>query len=246
MTSARKRIALLVRKPGLTQDAFIRYWREVHGPLVAATPDYGLYRLKYAQSHIVQSGPIGAPFQFEGLAAVWLPETAPIDFAQTPAYRDRIKPDEERFLDTNKTLGLSAAEQIVVSGNAAIKFIVLSRRDQRLNRREFCEHMGSVYAEAIVKAPTFGKLLRGFRLNHIRGAAFMSGTKPSENQTVDCIQEFWFDSREDLDHAFLSRDYRDIAATHENALISPTSTTSVIARELVFFENGRPAPLASD
>ena len=48
-----KKIAFLVPRSGLSQEAFTRYWRETHGPLVAGSPGYGEYRRKYVQNHLV-------------------------------------------------------------------------------------------------------------------------------------------------------------------------------------------------
>lgn len=61
-----KLIALVQRRAGMTQDAFARYWREVHAPLAAAIPGMRGYRINVAQDQIDL---LGAPYH--GSAEVW-------------------------------------------------------------------------------------------------------------------------------------------------------------------------------
>jgi uncharacterized protein (TIGR02118 family) len=48
-----KLICFVRRKPGMGADEFHRYWREVHGPLVASTKSGG-HALRYEQNHRVR------------------------------------------------------------------------------------------------------------------------------------------------------------------------------------------------
>lgn len=61
-----KLVFFLHKHPDLTEEAFLRYWRDTHGSLVAKVP--GLR--KYVQSHHV---PVALPFPplCDGLAELW-------------------------------------------------------------------------------------------------------------------------------------------------------------------------------
>jgi uncharacterized protein (TIGR02118 family) len=48
-----KLICFVRRKPGMDAEEFHRYWREVHGPLVASTRSGG-HALRYEQNHRVR------------------------------------------------------------------------------------------------------------------------------------------------------------------------------------------------
>ena len=45
-----KMICMIKRKPGMSVEEFHRYWREVHGPLVASTRS-GRHASRYEQNH---------------------------------------------------------------------------------------------------------------------------------------------------------------------------------------------------
>lgn len=62
-----KLVYCITKRPGLGDEQFYRYWREVHGPLGARIP--GLRRL--VQSHtLAASRDIRSP-DFDGMAELW-------------------------------------------------------------------------------------------------------------------------------------------------------------------------------
>lgn len=239
-----KLVALVVHKPSMTQDEFLHYWRYRHGPLVATTPDYGQFRTRYVQSHFTGPGPLGGSIPFEGLAGVWLPESPPADFGQTSAYLERIRPDEETFLDLERSIGIAVHEAVVVDGRGPAKAIVIAARDPALDRREFHEAMLGTYKSSITGSPDVGDGIRGMSINLVRGMAHMSGRKPEVPVNIDCILEFWFDSDEDLHRALGSASHLRLLHGTDRPLIDATTVVSVYAREFVFYENSNPTPLA--
>ena len=66
-----KAISLLVRKPGMTHEQFVKHWVEVHAPLAHAVP--GLRR--YVQSHIVEERRRpdipSTDVEVDGIAELW-------------------------------------------------------------------------------------------------------------------------------------------------------------------------------
>ena len=60
-----KCFAMIKRNPNLTQDEFLRHWKEVHAPIVEQIP--GLRR--YVQSHPVKIP--GVISEIDGIAETW-------------------------------------------------------------------------------------------------------------------------------------------------------------------------------
>ncbi|PYN67792.1 MAG: EthD family reductase [Candidatus Rokuibacteriota bacterium] len=66
-----KAISLLVRKPGMTHEQFVKHWLEIHGPLALKVSAIR----RYVQSHIVDERrrpdipPIGV--EIDGIAELW-------------------------------------------------------------------------------------------------------------------------------------------------------------------------------
>jgi uncharacterized protein (TIGR02118 family) len=68
-------VYVLRRKSGLTREAFQKYWREVHGPLVASHAE-ALGITRYVQMHTLDAaredelrGPMADPY--DGVAELW-------------------------------------------------------------------------------------------------------------------------------------------------------------------------------
>jgi uncharacterized protein (TIGR02118 family) len=106
-----KGIALVTRKPGMPDDEFHRYWREVHGPI--ATSITGLRR--YVQSHQAPETYADGMPAYDGVA-----ELSFADFAAFDAYwsSERIQAifaaDAPRFLDAANSTAFLAEETRVI------------------------------------------------------------------------------------------------------------------------------------
>lgn len=207
-----KKIAFLVPRVGLSYDQFTRYWRETHGPLVASSPGYGAYRRRYVQNHFVGAGPIGAAFDYAGMAEFWLPDDNEDTFATTPIYRQRIKIDEMNFIDMGATVSLTAVEEIVRPGAGAIKLVVIWRRSA-------LPAAGMIYA---------GEQVCGAVFNHVIKDSFrLPGARPVQGE-IERIDELTFASEVDARRTL-------------PALDGAQGWSAFLAKEYVFFENGRPA-----
>jgi len=99
----------LVRKPGLTREAFQRYWRETHGPLVASVAE-ALQIRRYVQLHSLppeastalrasRSGPEG----YDGVAELWFDSLEALAAngrrPEAQAASALLLEDERRFID---------------------------------------------------------------------------------------------------------------------------------------------------
>ncbi len=90
-----KNIELVKKQPGMSADAFHRYWIDVHGPLGGSIPQV----LRYVQSHTradeYRDGRVPA---LDGVALTWFTDTGAMrDAARTNEY-GRTRADEDNFL----------------------------------------------------------------------------------------------------------------------------------------------------
>jgi len=107
-----KRIILLKRKPGITQEEFSKYWREHHASLAARVIP-GLK--KYVQNHPRGSSTKG---EIGGIAELWFDDLESAEYAgvwrETDAARE-LREDESKFIDmTIQWVRLVAEEYVVM------------------------------------------------------------------------------------------------------------------------------------
>jgi uncharacterized protein (TIGR02118 family) len=104
-----KLIALVTRKPGLSQAQFARYWREVHAPLAAAIPGMRGYRINVA-------GDPGemAPAPYDGSAEIWFDSRAAMA-AGLGSPQGKVAGDDTAHFAASVTF-LITEETIVIEG----------------------------------------------------------------------------------------------------------------------------------
>jgi uncharacterized protein (TIGR02118 family) len=105
-----KSLTFLKKKPGMTQEEFLRYWKEKHGPLAAKVVP-GLR--KYVQSHPVP----GFESDIDGIVELWW--DSPESFRFFLSWRQTeeakvLKEDEEQFVDTSQWVRFVAEEHLIV------------------------------------------------------------------------------------------------------------------------------------
>lgn len=94
-TGGVKNIQFLTHQPGMSIDAFQRYWREVHGPLAAVIP---MIR-RYVQSHTRRSAYEGGRTpRYDGVALTWFDDTQAMRASVTTPEYARVRADEGNFI----------------------------------------------------------------------------------------------------------------------------------------------------
>ena len=240
MSMQYKKIAFLAPRPGLRDDAFRQYWREIHGPLVAGSPGYSAYRHRYVQNHVLMPGPIGEGFAFAGMAEFWLPGDNEDEFSSTSIYRDRIRPDEMKFIDMEGTISMSAQEQLLKPGCGSVKVVVFSARAVGVSAENFRARFASDFVEAALGQAEFADRLAGWRVDHVVEGSFrLPGARPVAALPIDSIQSYWFNSDEDMHAAFAHLKSAERLKPVSNSIFSAASWRSFKADERVFFDDGR-------
>jgi uncharacterized protein (TIGR02118 family) len=107
-----KLVALVRRKPDLTQAEFARYWVDVHAPLAAAIPGMRGYRINVA-------GDPGemAPAPYDGSAEIWFDSRDAMAAGLGSAQGVIAGNDTAHFADS--VTFLVTEEVIVIGGNNA-------------------------------------------------------------------------------------------------------------------------------
>jgi len=90
-----KLVYCVCRKPGLSREAFVRYWGEVHGPIGARIP--GLRRLVQSYALVVPGD--RQPAGFDGMAELWFDDVAAVLAARRSPEWAASTADEANFVD---------------------------------------------------------------------------------------------------------------------------------------------------
>lgn len=119
-----KLTCLVRRKPGMTPAEFHAYWRDRHGPLVAASR-HGSYAVRYVQHHraLDDYGPGVADVPgsddggYDGVTEQWFASMA--DYRASVAADDfpAIWADLQQFLDVDRLAFVVTEEPVVVIGD---------------------------------------------------------------------------------------------------------------------------------
>jgi EthD domain len=113
-----KLICMVKRRPGMTIDHFHQHWRTVHSPLNCNTPTIAKYFVRYERNHRNRHDyEREGGSAFDGTAVEWYPSLqAFYDMVGEPAYRERIAPDEDRFLDRGSLVWLLTEKEETIIG----------------------------------------------------------------------------------------------------------------------------------
>jgi len=106
-----KSIDFVTRKAQMPIEDFFGYWRDTHGPLMAAAPAVRRYVQSHTRRSIYASGRAPA---YDGVAMSWFDSTQALrEAAATPAFA-RLREDVERFVERSRSPFVLASENIVL------------------------------------------------------------------------------------------------------------------------------------
>lgn len=104
-----KVMIVLSRKPGMSVEAFRRYWRETHGPKAAAMP--GVRR--YVQYSSVP-GPTGAAPGHDGIAELWYDDEETWRRSREAPESAASRDDLVHFCDLDRLAYLFVEEDVIL------------------------------------------------------------------------------------------------------------------------------------
>lgn len=148
-----KGIALAVKKPGMDDAAFHRYWKEVHGPIAL-----GISALRrYVQSHRLPTPLPGFEnVPYDGVAELWYDRLEDLTgMPQNPEYVNGAQADEPNFIDTSKLAFIATREFVLIEEQPVardtrwIKAVFLLKRRPDLSVSQFQEYWLNGHAPQI-------------------------------------------------------------------------------------------------
>ncbi len=107
-----KCFSMIKRKANLTQDEFLRHWKEVHAPIIVEHMP-GLR--KYVQNHPVRVP--GVESQIDGIAETWWDDVESFQNYLTWRQSDKGKvliDDEQILVDTSEIVRFVAEEHVIM------------------------------------------------------------------------------------------------------------------------------------
>lgn len=113
-------LCFLKRKPGLSEEEFVRHWEDRHGRLIASTPEIARHIVGYEQYRPCAALPGMATEGFDGVTIMRFASPEAFQaFLAEPAYAEKVYADEEAFLDRGGLVWMVADEPRTVIGAAS-------------------------------------------------------------------------------------------------------------------------------
>jgi uncharacterized protein (TIGR02118 family) len=180
-------------KPGMSVDAFQRYWLDVHAVQYASKiPQIR----KYLVDTVVPGRPVVGQTPWSGVAEIWLAdEHDQVASLQTPEFL-QARLDEPRWAAFWRTVVLDTdAHDVMPGGGTGVKLILLAKRAEGIGLAEFRQRSLSKHADLVLEVPG----LRGYLQGHTRDGAYGVG-----EAVLDAAYQLWFDDVDALERAVRS------------------------------------------
>jgi len=107
-----KIIVLLKRRPDLSQEDFIAYWRDVHSGVAASGPGFKKHMGRYVQNYPIPG--LSPENEFAGVVECWFDSYDDmIACTDNAYYRSVIREDEGKFIDWSNVVRFVVEENVV-------------------------------------------------------------------------------------------------------------------------------------
>lgn len=194
-----KLIYLAKRNPALTREGFTARWRQ-HGALGMSMPRWANIR-RYVHCDVQQFGIAGVREDYDGVGLIWhrSPEARARHRADNSSQGQMVADEAHTFSEPVYNFCLLAEESAFVSrGVGPVKLIRFVERSKGITGEAFALAWKAQYAPALVqRAAGIGGVLR-YVQNHVLPSERAGGW----GLGADCVDEFWFESRDQAAAAF--------------------------------------------
>jgi|APTNR8051073442_1049403.scaffolds.fasta_scaffold05882_1 hypothetical protein len=178
-------------RPGMSEEAFQRYWLEVHAVRYASRiPQIRRYMI---DTRIPLPGETGEPL-WSGVAEIWLANVEEqLASIQTPEFLLGARADEPNWAAFWLTRGLDTSNHVVLPGppesrdSRMVKILLLSKRREGLSLPAYRDYCLGAHAAKVLQVPG----LRRYEQGHVVDGFYSVG-----EAVLDCVEQLWFD---DLD-----------------------------------------------
>lgn len=180
-----KACTLIRRKPGMSVEDFQAYWRTTHAEIVARMPQIR----RYVQSHPLLGGYRKGDLVYDGLAEVWVDDSAAMRaMAATEEYA-AVAADEANFIDRDSMALLLTDEHVIKDGpipEDGVKNIECVPHKRGMKIEAFQHYWRNVHGPIAAEIPT----IRRYVQSHTR----LAGYKREQPPAWDGLAITWFDS----------------------------------------------------
>lgn len=219
------KVAEVVHRPaGMEVDAFQRYWREQHGPIVARLP--GLRR--YVQSHPMLGGYAKGDLPYDGVAELWFDDKDALAAIDGTAELAAAKADEPNFIDPASLVELVVDEHVIKDGDPppnAIKSVILVTFDPAMDPDDARRYWREVHGPLAAEIPQIVRYVQ----SHVRPGAYRDGRRPP----WDGMAVTWFASTDDMRASGRSAQFRAVIDDEANFLNVGAPQPVLLTREHV-------------
>ena len=112
--------AFLTRRSGTSHEEFVDHWLNVHGPLIATTPELAQHIVRYEQHPRAEAGVMSGTEHCDGVTVQFYERMDDLwAFTAESAYSELVAPDEADLLDLQRLVWVVTSEPTVVIGEGA-------------------------------------------------------------------------------------------------------------------------------
>ena len=169
-----KIIGFVKKKPGLTTDAFSRYWQEKHAPLGFEVLPEDIRIVRYVHHYAVPMEGLGTPL-FDGVAEFGFEDMHMfrkwIAWFMSEGGRP-LRDDEKNFMQSAAAVVVAVEERVIIPGadtrRDGIKLIAGVKRKSNLTLEEFRKYWRDRHAplalKVLPKAPSIQRYVHNYGL----------------------------------------------------------------------------------
>lgn len=180
-------------RPGMSEEAFQRYWVDVHAVRYASRiPQIRRYMI---DTRIPLPGETAPPL-WSGVAEIWLANVEEqLASLQSPEFLLGARADEPNWAAFWLTRALDTDAHVLLPGPPAtrdsgmVKLLLLSKRREGLPLPAFQEYCLGTHAGKVMQVPGLRRYVQG----HVVEGFYSVG-----EAVLDCVEQLWFDNLEAL------------------------------------------------
>jgi hypothetical protein len=176
-------------RPGMSEEAFQRYWVEVHAVRYASRiPQIRRYMI---DTRIPLPGETSEPL-WSGVAEIWLANVEEqLASLQSPEFLLGARADEPNWAAFWLTRALDTNAHVILPGppesrdSTMVKKLILSKRREGLALGAFKDYCLGTHAGAVLNVPGVRRYAQG----HVVDGYYSVG-----EAVLDCVEQLWFDN----------------------------------------------------
>jgi uncharacterized protein (TIGR02118 family) len=110
-----KLVYCITKKPGLTDEQFFHYWKDIHGPIGARIA----HVRRLVQSQRITIPGDARPTDYDGVVELWFDDEAALLAARKSAEWKASSEDEANFIDHTRVAYLVTREHVILGEGGA-------------------------------------------------------------------------------------------------------------------------------